>query len=1038
MNKIGSTQGRSRAWLTTTALSGALALAVAAPVGIATAAFVGANDASAQDYTSGAVNATVVGDNGAPIAGAQVSLTNSATGQTTHLTTTASGSARATGLAPGDYVVEVSAPGFSGTNNVATVRASDTAQFTVTLARGGTVREVVVTASRLRQEFTSTTTGVNVDVVKLAEQEPIARNVTAVTLLAPSAVQGVAGFGNVPSIGGGSVAENAYYVNGLNITNPDTYIGGGTVPFDFYKSIEVKTGGYAAEFGRATGGVINAVTKSGTNTPFFAIHENFQGKDFISNGKNPFGEYQRGSKGSVQQFTVEAGGAIIRDHLFAYGLYEAQSIENDFAGTTNGSASRTTARKPFYGAKLDGYITADQHLELTYFTTKQTNNVASYKFSCGGGDAFTCPTPTYGAFQGHESIKTGGDNWVGKYTGKFTDWFTLSAAYGVNKDSNDVAPDDISAYFVRDQTALHGGVTPGVYTTISKNQPYAGHSTDDTERKFYRVDGDLTFDVMGHHHVRFGLDHEDLSMTKLNLLNGAVPMEYLYRSAGLRIIYEHLGGHVSAKDQAYYIQDSWDVTPDFNLELGLRNDGFKQSNIAGQQYLDLHGNWGPRIGFSWDPIGDKTFKVFGNYGRYFIPPAMNLGFRGHDDYFSEYFLAPDGSKTNFTVDPVTGLPAAIGAARTDLGGAGYHSTCPTDISAAPGHPVNGANTCVVFGGNVQDPAYAKVIPGTRATHEDEFILGATWKANDLWTFGISSTYRQLDAVSEDTDFAPYLANYYSAGGAHPDAAKFSFYNNNSAYYIWNPKGNTVTLVDWLDATKTVTLDKNTANLPTFPKPNRTYQDLVMEFHRAWDGKWNLNGSLTLSRSYGNYEGTVKSDAGNGAQADAGSTQDYDYIGLTDYSTGLLPNHRGIQFKSWGAYQVMDGLLFGANLRVTSPMRGSCEGIYAGGADPIAPGYGPSSFYCGGLPSPRGTGWSSDWEYNLDVSARYTVPHEWTRFGKLILRADAFNILNSQAVNQRYSQGDLGPSPTSGADPLYGRPLFYQTPRTIRVGLDWSF
>ena len=67
-----------------------------------------------------------------------------------------------------------------------------------------------------------------------------------------------------------SVAENAYYINGLNITNPDTYVGSARVPFYFYKNVDVQTGGYAAEFGRATGGVINATTKQGTNDAFIA------------------------------------------------------------------------------------------------------------------------------------------------------------------------------------------------------------------------------------------------------------------------------------------------------------------------------------------------------------------------------------------------------------------------------------------------------------------------------------------------------------------------------------------------------------------------------------------------------------------------------------------------------------------------------------------------------------------------------------------------------------------------------------------------
>ncbi|WP_447411779.1 hypothetical protein, partial [Clostridium perfringens] len=72
--------------------------------------------------------------------------------------------------------------------------------------------------------------------------------------------------------------------------------------------------------------------------------------------------------------------------------------------------------------------------------------------------------------------------------------------------------------------------------------------------------------------------------------------------------------------------------------------------------------------------------------------------------------------------------------------------------------------------------------------------------------------------------------------------------------------------DWLDGSKTLTLTGL-----AFPKPRRTYDAVTLEFVRADDGKWFARGSLTWSRLRGNTEGTVKSDAGNGAQTDAGST-----------------------------------------------------------------------------------------------------------------------------------------------------------------------
>lgn len=972
--------------------------------------------ASAQDYTSGALSITINNASGRPVSGASVKLTASATGVASTRTSSPTGEVHATGLPPGEYGITVSAPGFDRFDGLVTIVVGREASVAVKLTTG---ESVVVTAKRLKPEFTSTTTGISLDVERLAKEQPIVRSITAVSLLAPSVVKGVAGFGDVPSIAGSSVAENAFYVNGMNITNPDTYIGSAKVPFDFYKSVEVKTGGYAAEFGRATGGVVNAVTKSGSNQFTFGVHDNYAPISFAESSPNTFSTDNKLSKGDSHEFSVEAGGPIIKDRLFAYGLYQWNDETSRLASITGSRYTTSHDKDPFYGLKLDGYVTPDHHLEFTYFTTKTDTAVNAYKF--------TPATETIGAFTGHEIQRSGGDNWVAKYTGKVTDWLTVSAVYGQNKDASDTLPDSTSAYYVLDTRS-------GTAKVISTTQPYSGSELDDTDRKFWRADGDINVQIFGRHHFRFGIDHEDLKEVKVTALNGGLPMIYDYRPSGLRITYERLGGNVSAKDEAYYLQDSWDITKDLNLEIGVRDDTFQQSNLIGEKYLDFKGDWAPRVGFSWDPTGERKFRIYGNYGAYYIPPAMNLGFRGHDDYWREYFLAPDGSKTNFTIDPVTGLPAAVGAARTDLGGAGYGSTCPHDISAAPGHPVNGDGACLIFGGNVQDPAYAKVTPGTDATRENEFVLGASWKMNDLWTLSLSSTYRALKNVSEDTDFSPYLGNYWC--GIDPNGKQCDFYSNNSAYYIWNPKPGSVTLVDWLDKTKTVTLTNANSSLPDFPKGKRIYRDLVFEFKRAFDGKWSLQGSVTVSKSFGNSEGTVKSDAGNGAQTDAGSTQDFDYIGLTQYSSGLLPNHHGYQFKVWGSYQVTNDLLVGANVRVISPLHGSCEGIAVG--DQYAAGYGASSFFCGGNPSPRGTGWTSDWEKNVDVSLRYTVPTAFAPFGKAVLRADIFNAFNGQAVLQRYAQGDLGPTPTSGADPNYKAPTVYQTPRYVRIGFDWTY
>ena len=161
----------------------------------------------------------------------------------------------------------------------------------------------------------------------------------------------------------------------------------------------------------------------------------------------------------------------------------------------------------------------------------------------------------------------------------------------------------------------------------------------------------------------------------------------------------------------------------------------------------------------------------------------------------------------------------------------------------------------------------------------------------------------------------------------------------------------------------------------FPKPKRTYAAVTLDFQKVDDGHWAASGSVTWSQLRGSTEGTVKSDAGNGAQADAGSTQDFDYLGLGDYGYGRLPNDHTWQFKLNGAYHFGKMFTLGANVFVQSPMPGSCLGIH-----PRYPAAGcvrsiDLRLWCGQpllldrpgqrgrlpdrrrAPAPRGTGWS---------------------------------------------------------------------------------
>lgn len=1042
--------------------------------------------ALAQDYTNGTLAGRVQGTNGEPVAGATVTVRSSAQGVVRTAVTGGDGEFRVPLIPTGRYDVSVGASGYGDLAEQVSVEVGGTSAYDFTLASTASadatnLDEVVVTGVRRQLDFSRTATGVTVNVDELIDQVPVARNITAVTLLAPGAVQGESMFavGSAqlqapPALGGSSPAENAFFVNGLNITNFVNGLGGAPVPFEFYKTVEVKTGGYAAEFGRATGGVINAVTKSGSNDFTLELHGTWAPDSLREDApntlpnSNALGSWNQASEFEDRTFTVELGGPIIRDRLFAYGIVNWADTESQSAvysldsngDPTSGTLFHDTfSDDPFYGAKIDGYITSDHRVELTYFDTTSERTRESFNFNPMTGE--TGATPLVTSWQ-----RQGGENWVARYTGSIADWLTLSAAYGETTVDQAVTNNLIGESLVRDNRVFDpsdperptfGNARRSRQTQAGTNDPFLA------ERKFYRFDADVYVDLMGEHHVRLGYDHEDTTLTQVSFRNGGGDYVYATASAstaaslGIALNQEYVsrriftsGGGFEGANEAYYIQDSWDVNERLNLQLGARNDSFEIQNPLGDTFVNFENNWAARLGFAFDPVGDSRSKFYGSYGRYFLPPASNTAFRMAAPAIDitefwlpsgggMYFGAGPGSTSGF--DPVTGLPTAgLGPQITDRPNM---QPCPpgTGTNAPPG-----TVACSVRNNGAAPDPDALAARNLGATYEDEFMIGYQTRLTDLWTVGVNAVYRNLgraaeDALLDDGVYAYCTANGLplvvgSATSSADGVGCAEIYPGQSFYLIINPGEDVEALVTLPNATGTetseqvITMDAESLGIP---KARREYTALEFTFERAFDGLWGVQGSYTLARSEGNYEGGVKSDIG---QTDSGITQDFDFLAFIPGSYGLLPNHRAHQFKAFGSWQATDNLMVGANLSVTSPRHYGCVGLapadYLDG-DVANGSYGAAARFCGGRVVDRGTVFESDWTTRFDLSFRYSLDDIVP--GNLVFRADIFNVLNLQSAVE---MNEFGEDDAGNPDVNYQAPNTYQAPRSIRIGFDWAF
>src|SRR5215510_3794429 len=245
--------------------------------------FLPPSEARAQ-VTGATLSGTVTDASGAVIPGVQVSIKNKATGVARNITTDEVGFYSAPNLLAGNYDVTASQPGFSTVvqSNIAlTVGAQQ--QLNISMKVGETAQVVEVTAAApLVQVNSSAISGV-VESTTVRELPLNGRDWASLATLAPGVtglnqevqlpfesgnLRGNRGFGSQLSISGGRPTQNNYRLDGLSIadyTNGSGRVVGATLGVDAIQEFSVITGNYSAEYGRTSGGVLNAISKSGTN-----------------------------------------------------------------------------------------------------------------------------------------------------------------------------------------------------------------------------------------------------------------------------------------------------------------------------------------------------------------------------------------------------------------------------------------------------------------------------------------------------------------------------------------------------------------------------------------------------------------------------------------------------------------------------------------------------------------------------------------------------------------------------------------------------
>lgn len=645
----------------------------------------GVSRAVFSQVSGGTINGTVYDPSGAVVPGAQVEIQNSATGITRTITSNGEGFYSAPNLNPGNYEVVVSASGFrpSKENVLLTVGAEAVLNVHLTLQ---SVTEVTTEALAPGVELASSTLTAAVggqavrdlplngrDWTLLATLQPNVHTVdTQVDIALGNNARANRGWGSQLMIGGNRPQQNVYRLDGVVMND---YSGGGpggvlglSLGVDSVQEFSVITGNATADYGRSSGGVINAITRSGTNGFHGSAYE------FLRNSALDARNYFDGPRVPPfkrNQFGGSIGGPVIKNRTFFFGDYEG--LRQSLSSTTPISVPSTMARR---GQLQGGNVTVEPRVApfLSLFplpNAGENGDVGTFSFvgnTVVNEDLYTIRIDhkfsdrdsMHGTYQNDSSFSSGPDAFnftrldmrssrqfvsieEGHVSNRFGNFFRVGYSRSVSR-----APDSAGAIDPRAADPAFGFVPggnvgvitiPGI-TTFQGG--VGGQSTFVYHYNSYQLYDDI-FWTKGAHSFKAGA-----ALERIQSNNFASPQNgnWMFGSLSNFLLNQpnSFVGNVANADApiylrqtvpAVYFADDWRILPQLTLNLGLR---YEMATLPTERYDRLatlpyitapapklgepyfHNptlkDFAPRVGFSWDPFGTGKTAVRGGFGIY--------------------------------------------------------------------------------------------------------------------------------------------------------------------------------------------------------------------------------------------------------------------------------------------------------------------------------------------------------------------------------------------------------------------------------------
>lgn len=923
-------------------------------------------------------------------------------------------------LPPGLYQVTYQLEGFTTSRREVKLSAAQTTTSDITLELGAVSEEIVVTGQQAT--ISESITGAATVTKDELESLPIRRDLVGAVNLAPGVAN--SGFRNTaPSINGAPTFENLFMINGVVInenirsTVLDLFIE------DAIQETTTSTSGISAQYGRFTGGVVNAITKSGGNNFDGSLRVNLTNEDWES--RTPLSGERVDDLSESYEGTL--GGFFWKDHLWFFAAGRDRALAGSNATDITNTQYPTTDEE----TRTEGKLTLSPHpshsIIGSYLEIDRTRTNTDFGTILDERSL----NPNRSDPQEIKSIN---------YTGVLTDSLFVEAQYSERN-------------FIIGQGS--GGVQDLIEGTLIRTRgegfrywaPTFCGACEDEERNNENLlvkgsyflstansgSHDLTFGYDTFEDIRFVINHQtgsDFTVYGSDVVRNAAGDIVLDAGTGspfpvfdpnaasvpwirwFAVFNEDLAQPTAFKTNSFYVNDSWQLNDRWSFNMGVRYDENDGVDSSGAQVAD-DSKFSPRLGASYDVKGDGDLVFNASYGTYVAALANAVA----DD------ASPGG---------------AIGDLRYSYGGP------PINVGCTPG--VNCLNSAEVL---------AQVF---------------AWYESQGGVFDLAQLDPNAPIVAfQNVNDVPGATTQIQSGVASPSVDEITF-------GVTKRLGNKglvradIVLREWEDFYgERTNLDTGQVDTSTGPADvtlignfntgvERNYEAFQASFRYRFTDKFTLAGNYTLSNTDGNFLGETTNAGPVTATVEA--YPQYREASW-NYPSGDLRVDQRHKLRVWGVYRILDTQRHKLNVSWL-------ENYFSGQPYGATGNVNPSPFVTNpGFATPPTAityfytardAFRSDDIHRSDLSLNYSFNlNAWGRNVEIFVQPEILNVWNedgvidpqgldeNEGINLLSTFNPFTDTPVEGVNferrSTFGQPLNendYQTPRTFRLSVGFRF